>query len=132
MGWKLGNGAKIDVSSHNSILASTFFKPYVNYHTSYPGLTVVALIDQHTKTRNFDCVNQWFHPVDIPRIFKIPILFEDCDNKMAWLHDKWGQFSVKSAYDAVKLLNITRPTTSSSWVIFSQFLEIYVIQIFPS
>ena len=59
---------------------------------------VSLLIDEDTKRRKTDLVQALFLPFEADTILQIPLSYSFPDDKMVWVGNKWGFFSVKSAY----------------------------------
>ena len=59
---------------------------------------VFALIDQDTKRWKAELVKRTFLPFEADTILSIPLSYSLPDNKLIWMGNKRGEFSVRSAY----------------------------------
>jgi hypothetical protein len=76
---------------------------------------VNQLIDNVTKTWKMDFLHELFYDHDVQAILKIQIPQHDQRDRLAWLHEKNGNFSVRSAYRlAYNLKHKNRDIGSSS------------------
>ncbi|XP_023907861.1 uncharacterized protein LOC112019574 [Quercus suber] len=71
---------------------------------------VSALIDPDTKCWNADLVRRTFLPFEASTILNMPLNFSLPDDKMIWIGNKKGMFTVKSAYYIA--LSIAEPSLS--------------------
>lgn len=70
---RLGSGELVQVWTDNWILADTIFKLCVSYQSLFLDLRVSDLIDHESRTWNMVAINEFIHPIDIPRITNIDI-----------------------------------------------------------
>ena len=59
---------------------------------------VSALIDRETKRRKVDMVKSLFLPFEAEMILNIPLSYNLPEDKIIWVGNKKGEFTVKSAY----------------------------------
>jgi ribonuclease HI len=76
---------------------------------------VNKLIDQGTRSWNTNLLHELFFDHDVQAILEIDIPQQEQNDRLAWLHEKNGQFSVRSAYRlAYNLKHRNRDVGSSS------------------
>ena len=59
---------------------------------------VSALIDEDTRRWKVDTLKSLFFPFEVETIFSIPLSFSLSEDKIIWVGNIRGEFSVKSAY----------------------------------
>lgn len=59
---------------------------------------VFALIDENTKRWKVDTLKSLFLPFEVETILNIPLSYNLPEDKIIWVGNKRGEFSVKSAY----------------------------------
>ena len=85
---------------------------------------VSSLIDPDTRWWKIDSIKALFLPVDAEAILKIPLSFNLPDDRIIWIGNKKGEFTVKSAYFvAVNLLESAEIVECSSGDPFFAYLE---------
>ena len=75
---------------------------------------VSSLIDEQTKSWRMDIVQQVFLPMDVDTIKNISFSSQLPEDKLMWIGDKRGFFTVKSAYYITQEYLCTSPRRESS------------------
>jgi hypothetical protein len=94
---RIGTGETTNIWTMNWLPRSSLLKPVVCVG-DHPPLRVCELIDQSSATWDKEKLEQFFLPMDIEVISNIPICTRRQDDFWAWLYEKRGYFSVRSAY----------------------------------
>lgn len=94
---RIGDGSSTEIWNTNWIPRPEFMRPMVSRVQDPPQL-VSDLIDTANARWNMELVNQVFLPCDAAEILQIPICLRIVDDYWSWMHEKSGNFSVKSAY----------------------------------
>ena len=115
--WRVGNGRRIHIWDDKWLPTPSTFKvitpPPLRITEDYP--MVSSLIDPDTRWWKIDSVRALFLPVDADAILKIPLSFNLPKDRIIWIGNKKGEFSVKSAYFiAVNLLESSEVVECSS------------------
>ncbi|KAL0012539.1 hypothetical protein SO802_007647 [Lithocarpus litseifolius] len=97
---KLGDGRTIDVWTDPWVPWLEGFKPQpkVSTYTQNP-LKAFQLIDQHSNFWNSNMIADLFSADSARAILAIPIPYNSKQDKLIWVLDSKGMFSVKSIYD---------------------------------
>uniref|UniRef100_A0A803NG12 Uncharacterized protein n=1 Tax=Cannabis sativa TaxID=3483 RepID=A0A803NG12_CANSA len=93
----IGTGTATSILAHPWLPDNN--NPFVTSTT--PGLnqhTVISLFHVHTRSWNDSLVRDMFNVRDSTLILSIPLSFYATNNHWAWIGEKTGHFSVKSAY----------------------------------
>ena len=69
---------------------------------------VSSLIDDDSKCWKVNLVRELFLPFEVETILTIPLSFSLPDDKIIWVGNRRGEFSVKSAYHIVATLLILK------------------------
>lgn len=59
---------------------------------------VSSLIDEETRRWRADLIRTLFLPFEADTILRIPLSYSLPDDNIVWIGNRWGEFSVKSAY----------------------------------
>ncbi|XP_065623699.1 uncharacterized protein LOC136065014 [Quercus suber] len=97
--WRVGNGKLIHIWEDRWMPTPSTYKvisPLPHNFDDFP--MVSALIDPDTKRWNVDLVRRTFLPFEASTILNMPLSFSLPDDKMIWIGNKKGVFTVKSAY----------------------------------
>ena len=76
---------------------------------------VSSLIDLTTKWWRADVINTTFLPFEAETILKIPLSRNLPEDKLIWMGNNWGEFTVKSAYHIAYRLVEEKEDVESSW-----------------
>jgi hypothetical protein len=99
--WGVGNGEKIDIVSDNWVPGFPVgsFKPL----TPIPANTKVKfLLSDHGVSWDESKVRSFFHNELADTILQIPISRHGGEDFVSWPHDKYGIYSVRSAYNLAR------------------------------
>ncbi|XP_030929385.1 uncharacterized protein LOC115955407 [Quercus lobata] len=112
--WRVGNGRLIHIWNDKWLPTPTTFKvvsPPCGFD-DYP--TVLALIDHDLRRWRADIVKSIFLPFEADTILNIPISYNLPKDKLIWVGNRKGVFSVKSAYYvALNLMDCSNEGESS-------------------
>nr|XP_023881248.1 uncharacterized protein LOC111993657 [Quercus suber] len=96
--WRVGNGKTIHIWEDKWLPTPTTYKtispPY--YFEDFPMVSV--LIDLDSKRWKADLVKKIFLPFEADTILRIPLCYSLPDDKLIWLGNTRGVFTVRSAY----------------------------------
>nr|XP_023875263.1 uncharacterized protein LOC111987752 [Quercus suber] len=96
--WRVGNGKMIHIWEDKWLPTPTTYKPISPpcFFDDFP--MVSALIDLDTKRWKADLVKTIFLPFEADTILSIPLCYSLPDDKLIWLGNTKGAFTVRSAY----------------------------------
>ena len=77
---------------------------------------VSSLIDDDSKCWKVNLVRELFLPFEVETILTIPLSFSLPDDKIIWVGNRRGEFSVKSAYHIAATLLILKLLVKVPWV----------------
>ena len=96
--WRVGNGRMIHIWDDKWLPSPTTYKicsPQQNFG-DFP--MVSSLIDEETRCWKMDRIRSFFLPFEAETILNIPLSYNLPEDKIIWVGNKRGMFSVKSAY----------------------------------
>ena len=96
--WRVGNGKLIHIWEDRWLPTPSTYKVISppNNNPDFP--MIFALIDPLTKWWNVSLVRAMFLPFEVDSILRIPLSYSMPEDKLIWLGNKRGEFTVKSAY----------------------------------
>lgn len=97
--WRVGNGKLIHIWEDRWMLTPSTYKvisPLLPHFDDFP--MVSALIYLDTRRWKADLVRRTFLPFEANTILNLPISVTLPDDKITWIGNKRGEFTVKSAY----------------------------------
>ena len=109
MRWQVGNGNKIRVWHDQWIPRPCTYRVITKERPNSTNTLVCELINRATSEWNIDKLNSWFIPKDRDAILGIPLSSSNTQDKLIWVENRSGKFTVKSAY-ALALEEKTRAT----------------------
>lgn len=111
--WRVGNGKSIQIQRDQwtprkeGVRADNFIcRSRLRW--------VYQLIDPISRSWNQELIQQIFSPFDASEIINIRLPLTNVEDSIAWHHEKFGLFTVRSAYKLAMLNRVTGPQTSSS------------------
>lgn len=99
-GWAIGDGQSIHVEEDIWVVCGDRVKVRPGGQVS----KVAELINQSTRSWDIPKIGLSFYPLDAIKVFQTPIRRFDGPDKLVWLPDKTGFYSVKSGYQELKRL----------------------------
>ena len=96
--WRVGNGKLIHIWEDRWLPTPSTYKVISPPNNNPEFLMVSALIDPLTKWWNVSLVKTSFLPCKVDSILRIPLSYSMPKDKLIWLGNKRGEFTVKSAY----------------------------------
>ena len=103
--WRVANGRRIHIWDDKWLPSPSTFKVITPSRITEDYPMVSSLIDLNTRWWKIDYIRALFLPVDVEAILKIPLSFNMPDDRIIWIGNKKGEFTVKSVYFvAVNLL----------------------------
>ena len=96
--WRVGNGKLIHIWEDRWLPTPSTYKVISppNNNPEFP--MVSALIDPLTKWWNVSLVRASFLPFEVDSILRIPLSYSMPEDKLIWVGNKRGEFTVKSVY----------------------------------
>ena len=96
--WRVGNGKLIHIWEDRWLPTPSTYKgiSLPNNNPKFP--MVFAFINPLTKWWNVSLVKTSFLPFEVDSILRIPLSYSMPEDKLIWLGNKRGEFTVKSAY----------------------------------
>ncbi|KAK9992542.1 hypothetical protein SO802_027527 [Lithocarpus litseifolius] len=112
----IGDGATINVWLDPWVpwLQNFIPKPQQEVYADCP-MMVSMLIDNATNHWKVGLINEIFEPASAQAILALPIPQRRRPDKLIWIPDAKGVFSVKSVYRANHNFNITTPLNEAQW-----------------
>ena len=96
--WRVGNGKQIHIWDDKWLPTPSTHK-VISPPVSLPIYPMVSsLIDPATKWWRAEMIRAAFLPFEADAILKIPISHNLPDDKLIWMGNNWGEFTVKNAY----------------------------------
>jgi hypothetical protein len=112
--WRVGNGKSIHIWEDQWLPTPSTHK-VISTPTEINDIPMVSsLIDEQTKSWRMDIVQQVFLPMDVDTIKNIPLSSQLPEDKLMWIGDRRGFFTVKSAYYIAQEYLCTSPRSESS------------------
>ena len=96
--WRVGNGRLIHIWEDKWLPTSTTYKVISPPRPFDDFPMVSALIDADTKRWKVDTLKSLFLPFEVETILNIPLSYSLPEDKIIWVGNRRGEFSVKSAY----------------------------------
>ncbi|XP_065639127.1 uncharacterized protein LOC136071577 [Quercus suber] len=113
--WRVRNGRRIHIWDDKWLPTPLTVKVITAPRITEDYPMVSSLIDPDTRWWKVNSVRALFLPFEANTIFKIPLSFNLPEDKIIWIGNKNGEFSVKSAYFiAVNLLESSEVAKCSS------------------
>ncbi|KAL0001356.1 hypothetical protein SO802_015137 [Lithocarpus litseifolius] len=103
----VGNGKTIHIWEDKWLHTPTTYKAISPPRCIDDFPMVFALIDQDTKRWKAGLVRETLLPFEANTILNIPLSYSFSDDKLIWLRNKRGEFSVRSAYYVALPLVVT-------------------------
>ena len=106
--WRVGNGKMIHIWDDKWLPTPCTYKviSHPQDFNDYP--MVSSLIDDDSKCWKVNLVRELFLPFEVETILTIPLSFSLPDDKIIWVGNRRGEFSVKSAYHIAATLLILK------------------------
>ena len=96
--WRVGNGKLIHIWDDKWLPTPSTYK-VISPPNGIPQFPMVSsLINPMTKWWNVDLIRTTFLPFEAETILKIPLSRTLLEDKIIWIGNRRGEFSVKSAY----------------------------------
>ena len=96
--WKVGNGKMIHIWDDKWLPTPSTYK-VISHRQDFNDYPMVSsLIDVDSKCWKIDLIRELFLPFEAETILKIPLSFSLPDDKIIWVGNRRGEFSIKSAY----------------------------------
>ena len=95
--WRVGNGCLIHIWDDKWLPNPSTYKVISLPHPLEDYLMVSSLIDSETRWWKMEPVRALFFPFKVDMILKIPLSFNLPEDKLIWVANKKGEFTVKSA-----------------------------------
>ena len=102
--WRVGNGKTIHIWEDKWLSTPTTYKEISPPYCIDDFPMVSAPIDQNTKRWKANLIKKTFLPFEVDTILSIPLSYSFPDDKLIWLGNKRGVFTVRSAYYMALLL----------------------------
>ena len=101
--WRVGNGRWIHIWEDKWLPTPSTYKVIspARHFDDFP--MVLALIDSETRRWNADLVWSLFLPSKVNTIINMPLSYNFPEDKIIWVGNKRGDFTVKSAYYTEKM-----------------------------
>ena len=96
--WRVGNGRLIHIWENKWLPTPTTYKVISPPRLFDDFPMVSALIDEATRRWKVDTLKSLFLPFEVETILNIPLNYNLPEDKIIWVGNKKGGFSVKSAY----------------------------------
>ena len=96
--WRVGNGRLIHIWENKWLPTPTTYKVISPPRLFDDFPMVSALIDEATRRWKVDTLKSLFLPFEVETILNIPLNYNFPEDKIIWVGNKKGVFSVKSAY----------------------------------
>lgn len=96
--WRVGNGKRIHIWEDKWLPTPTTYKVISPPKPFNDFPMVSALIDEETKRWKVDAVKSLFFPFEVDIILNIPLSYNLPEDRIIWVGNKKGEFTVKSAY----------------------------------
>ena len=96
--WRVGNGRLIHIWEDKWLPTPTTYKVISPPQLFDDFLMVLALIDEDTRRWKVDTLKSLFLPFEVETILNILLSYSLPEDKIIWVGNKKGEFSVKSAY----------------------------------
>ena len=113
--WRVGNGKQIHIWDDKWLPTLTTYKVIAPPNNLLTFPMVSSLIDPTTKWWRADVINTTFLPFEAETILKIPLSRNFPKDKLIWMGNNWGEFTVKSAYHIAYRLVEEKEDVESSW-----------------
>ena len=98
MRWQVGNGNKIRVWHDKWVPKPCTYKVITMEKPNSTNTLVCEFINRATGEWNVDKLNSWFIPKDRDAILGIPLSSNNIYDRLIWVENRSGKFTVKSAY----------------------------------
>ena len=96
--WRVGNERLIHIWEDKWLLTPTTYK-VISPPQPFDDFPMVSdLIDEDSKRWKVDTLKSLFLPFEVETILNIPLSYSLLEDKIIWVGNKRGEFSVKSAY----------------------------------
>ncbi|XP_075658938.1 uncharacterized protein LOC142628784 [Castanea sativa] len=96
--WRMGNGKMINIWDDKWLPTPTSYKVISPPRDLDDFPMVSSLIDDGTKSWKSNLVRELSLPFEAETILRIPLSYNLPDDKIIWVGNKGGEFSIKSAY----------------------------------
>ena len=96
--WRVGNGKLIHIWDDKWLPTPSIYKVISPPNGIPQFLMVSSLINPMTKWWDVDLIRTTFLPFEVETILKIPLSRTLPEDKLIWIGNRGGEFSVKSAY----------------------------------
>ena len=96
--WRVGNGRRIHIWEDKWLPTPSTYKVISPARPFYDILMVFALIDTETRRWNADLVRSLFLPFEANTVINMPLSYNLPKDKIIWVGNRRGEFTVKSAY----------------------------------
>lgn len=94
----MGNGTRIREWRDKWLPRPNTYKVLTPERPNSKNTLVCELINKATGEWNVDKIKSWFLPKDSEVIMSIPLSTNDTNDRLIWLENRSGKFTVKSAY----------------------------------
>lgn len=98
MRWRIGNGVGTRIGEDPWLPLPKYFKPVTPLTEDWKQQPVSSLIDEHTRTWNYELVYSLFQTQEAKAITRLPLSRFGAADKRVWHWTRNGMFTVKSAY----------------------------------
>ena len=96
--WRVGNGRRIHIWEDKWLPTPSTYKVITLPKPINDFPMVLALIDNETKRWKSEVIRTIFLPFEENTILNIPLSYNLPEDKLIWMGNKKGEFTVKSAY----------------------------------
>lgn len=108
--WKIGNGMLVDAWEDPWLPRPRDFRLIGRHSTR---LSKVSEFITPNRYWDVKLLEEHFEVADVTLILTIPLNHHSCSDKLIWLYDSKGRFSIKSAYQLARQLLHEAGSTSS-------------------
>ncbi|XP_055961043.1 uncharacterized protein LOC130015280 [Mercurialis annua] len=131
LAWRVGNGRSIDVKGDKWITSSNYMKP-IGCLNVQDGSRVSDFIDENLAKWDVEKLQIAFSPNEVDCILQIPISQRLPPDKLFWVPNKNGNYSVKSGYyQARNIVERDRATSSGMSMMRDFWKQIWRCKVQP-
>lgn len=94
----MGNGTHIKVWQDKWLPRSNMYKVLTLERPNSKNALVCELINWAIGEWNVDKIKSWFLPKDSEAIMSMPLSTNDTNDRLIWVKNRSGKFTIKSAY----------------------------------